>query len=157
MTQALKKEYPALGLQGRQIKTLTLPTFDTPLNDLVLPNAQFVCLLCSDAHGVAERTIIELATQLLDSGLVYLCAWGPKSTYVRNLFEGTALVWNSQVAVLTVDLHEALDDALDYLLDIASPAMNYTTACQTGIILNIGRTDWEKHIQHYLDNRVACL
>ena len=151
MTQVLENEYPAIGLYGRQVRMLTIPAFDTPIGENVLPNSHFVCLLCSDARGVSDRTIIDTATHLLGHGLVYLCTWGPNSTRIRHLFEAAALVWNSHVAVLTVDLHESLDDALDYFLDVASPAIDYAPTCQAGLILNVGMTNWAKHIHQRLD------
>lgn len=150
MTQNRSFEYPPAGMYSRRLVSLTIPEFSALPDQLTLPSPHFVCLLCSDARGVPSRTIIDAATALLDRGLVYLCAWGPDSERVRNLFETAALVWNSHVAVLTVHLYEDLDDAVEYFLDIAFPAMDYAATCQTGLALNIGMPDVANQINRRL-------
>ncbi len=106
MTQQLCIEYPPAGTYGRRLMSMTVPAFSALPDKITLPSPHFVCLLCSDARGVPDRTIIDAATTLLDHGLVYLCAWGPDSERVRTLFEAAALVWNSRVAVLTVHMFQ---------------------------------------------------
>jgi len=151
MTQPRYTEYPPMGTYGRRLVSMTVPAFNALPDEIVLPSPHFVCLLCADARGVSGETIIDAATALLDQGLVYLCAWGPDSERVRHLFESAALVWNSHVAVLTVHLYETLDDALDYVLDIAYPATEYAPTCQTGVILNVGNASWADLIQKRLN------
>lgn len=153
MIQETRVEYAAAGRCDRQIVSVEVPSFDilsSEIADVALPSPHFVGLVCSDARGVSDRAIIDTATALLDQGLVYLCTWGPDCNRVRNLFESTALVWNPRVVLLAVHFYEALDDAVDYVLNVASPSMHYTETCQTSLIVTVGSAAWSKHIRQQL-------
>lgn len=70
--------------------------------------------------------------------------------------ETAAMVWNSQVAVLSVHLYDGLDDALDYFLNVASPAVNYVATCQSGLVLNVGANPWTKVLYERLAEESAA-
>jgi len=150
MIQDARVEYSEVGSHNRQIVSLAIPEFGALPRDIALPSPHFVCLLCSDARGVSDRTIIDAASVLLEQGLVYLCTWGPGCNRVRNLFESAALVWDSKVALLTVHFYEDLDDAMDYVLNVASPSMEYLDTCRTGLIVTVGADDWDRRIEQHL-------
>jgi hypothetical protein len=150
--QELKIEYIRPGSYNRQLFSLALPNLEMPPTDIKLPGPHFVCLLCCNARGITDKTILSAANMLLRNGLVYLCAWGPDCERVRQLFETAALVWNSGMVVLTTHLDDSLDEAVVYFRDIAHPALAYEQTCRTGLAISVADHEWAVQIQQ----RLAC-
>jgi hypothetical protein len=148
--QEWKVEYLGPGPYSKQLFSLWLPGLEMVPPDIKLPSPHFVCLLCCNARGIPDRTIIRAASLLLRNGLVYLCAWGPDCERVRHLFEAAALVWNSEMALLTIHLYDSLDEAVEYFLDIARPALAYEQTCHTGLTISVADYRWAAQIQQRL-------
>jgi hypothetical protein len=48
----------------------------------------FGLLLAADAASVPDEVLIRVAKKVCEKGLGYLCAWGPDSSRVEDIFDG---------------------------------------------------------------------
>ncbi len=142
--------YPPAGAYSRALYTLALPDLATRPATLALPGPHFVSLLCCDARDVPDSQILNAARWLLESGLVYLCTWGPGAERVRHLCDTAALAWNSDAVVLTTHFDGPLDEALGYFLDVAFPASAYAQTCRAGLAITVANEGWAAHIEQSL-------
>jgi hypothetical protein len=54
---------------------------------VVLPSAHTVLLIAADARGVPADMIRRAAEHLLQSGLTFVCVWGPDCERVHDIFD----------------------------------------------------------------------
>ena len=72
---------------GRELYLLGVPSLESLPERLTLATEHFVCLLASDASQLSTKLVFRAAEQLLASGAVYICSWGPGCERVHDLFD----------------------------------------------------------------------
>ncbi len=140
----------------RSVNLLHIRDWNLP-KEVCNHHTQFICMIVGDASEIPEEQISSLAAQLIQSGMVYLCAWGPDCSRVHDLTDlilvDQELESGNEIPVMTTwHIHESLDDALWFALNSACPAEEYETACSSLIILVVNNDAWMTHIGRRLSN-----
>lgn len=136
-------------------KTVFLCTADTldHLPPLIRPSdANFVLFLAVDATSISAEFIRSAAEALLDSGLVYLCVWGPDCERVHDIFDSVIVERNpdeteADVVMTTWHSAESLQDAIWFFLHYAWPAAAYERTCPEWIAAVINSPEWEGKVR----------
>jgi hypothetical protein len=109
---------------------------------LPLSSSHFVCLVAANAHALSDGEVHRLASQLLRSGAVTLCTWGPGCGRVHDLFEDAVLFHEpsqlDETHVTTTPHEEHLEDALCFFLERTWPADAYVDSCRSSLALVLG-------------------
>ena len=141
---------------GREAYLLWLDSLAALPSDLVWPAQRFTCLLLLDANGPASASLSHFAEQLLRSGCVYLCAWGPGCEYVHDIFDDTLVglevhsglhlgsvmtLWHSQ---------ESLAQTVDFFARWAQPDDELKEGCEAAVTIAVARTDWAAEAERLL-------
>jgi hypothetical protein len=114
---------------------------------IVLPSSRFVCLVVWDAVDVEDETITHLAQQLLLSGAVYVCAWGPDCMRVHDLVDAVAVDSseagdNEAVVMTTWHEDESISEAVWFSRRCALPDRTLFDDCGSTLVLVIGSAAW---------------
>ena len=138
-------------LFSRDLFLMSLRSWDDWPSELVLPSPHFCLLIAGDARGVPDKALSRVANAALDGGCVYLCAWGPDCMRVETSFDQECAERESakQTPVVMTVSHreETLDDALEYLTEIAFPNEAFADGCRSAIIAVVGNTGWVQSIR----------
>ena len=119
---------------------------------IVLPTSRFVCLVVWDAANVGDEEIAHLAQQLLHSGAVYVCAWGPDCQRVHHLVDVQAMdsaePGNDEAVVMTTSHEdEPLADAVWFSRMCAFPDPKLADDCGSTLVLVIGSPAWAEEVR----------
>ncbi len=66
------------GFLDRDLFVLDVDTPEQLPERISLSNPRFACLVAWDAREASDEEAADVARKLLDSGAVYICAWGPE-------------------------------------------------------------------------------
>ena len=103
-----------------------------------------------DATHVDQAGVTALANKLLDQGMVYLCAWGPGSSRVHDIFDDVEIERDvsTDAAFLMTTWHEGedLDDALWFAVVSAIPAEDYIETCRAVLAIVIDQPEWRERV-----------
>ena len=84
--------------------------------------------------------IAEVARQLIDKGLKYICCWGPESTVGHHGFDRGNIEWEeenkTELHVMSTSHEEPLADAVWFCLYCATPDDESWENCST-VIVNV--------------------
>lgn len=115
----------------------------------------FGLFLAWDASAVPDETVLTIARRTVEQGLAYLCTWGPDCLRVHDLFD-TVMVekdpkpTGESVIMSTWHSDEPLDEALWYFMYSALPADDYSSTCQSWVVVAVDHTEWAAHIRRRL-------
>jgi hypothetical protein len=117
----------------------------------------FGLLIVTDASGLADETLFDLAKTLISKGLVYLCTWGADCERVHDRFDDAELAktldagdpptQNDCSFMSTWHSNESLSEALWFFLHAAFAAQGYEQTCEDWIIAVIGNKEWESAVR----------
>ena len=142
--------------------------FDRPvtileISDWVFPEnlrnccPHYICFIVGDASKTADQQIYSFIEQLLQKGMVYMCAWGPDCERVHDIADSVIiekeLECDVQNTIMTTwHSNESLDEALWSALFTTWPAKAFETTCNSATIIIINNDAWLKHIWQRLSN-----
>jgi hypothetical protein len=119
-------------------------------DELNAPRPHFVVLLAMDATHVDAASVTALAKKLLDQGMVYLCAWGPGSSRVHDIFDDVEIEReaSTDAAFLMTTWHEGedLDDTLWFAVVSAVPAEDYIETCRAVLAIVVDQPEWKERV-----------
>lgn len=98
------------------------------------------CLLFAAEHVV---DVSRLARAAIDGGLAFACAWGPGCAMIEEAFD-EAIVSDGReetsddVIMTTSHVDESLDEALEFFLDVVTPAPARVATCGAWVVFPIG-------------------
>ena len=120
-------------------------------NFFEIPSPHFVALLAFDARSVNSAAIEKLARNLLKSGCVYFCAWGPDCERVHDLFDSQCDK-ATPLIMTTWHTNDSLDDVVWQFTNCSWPADEYWDSSRSGLALTVGSAEWEHHIHRRLSD-----
>ena len=128
-------------VSGRELYSLHLETADG-LSQLNLSSPKFVAFLAWDSSHATIEAISQVAEKLLNSGCVYLCAWGNGCERVHDIMD-VVLVGpdpSDDVAPVMTTWHQddSLDEALWFFLNSTWPDDQYFDDCRSAIAITVG-------------------
>jgi len=95
---------------------------------IVMPTPRWVCLVAWDFSQAAEDAQRGLARALLESGAVYICAWGPGCSHFHDVVDLEIMRVSQDLKapciMTTWHADETIEDALWYFLVCAVPETN---------------------------------
>jgi hypothetical protein len=111
-----------------------------------------VCLIAWDATAATVDDIALVARRLLDSGAVYVCAWGPDCERVHDIVDEEHVGSNpsediDRVALPTWHDDGPLAEAILFLLSAACPHELYAAGCDSTVGLVIGSSEWTAEVR----------
>jgi hypothetical protein len=122
------------------------------LGEAITPTSpHFGLFLALDALSLDVERIRRVAQELLQKGLVFLCAWGPDCERVHDIFDEIAIEMDPKqdkaVVMTTWHSDESLQEAAWFFINSAFLDEAYARTCQNWIFAAIGHSDWEKVIR----------
>ena len=156
---AMMKQFPSpegqrARLAGAAPHPVDLPTL---LQDL---RPGFVLFIASSASDASRAEWEQVATTLLQKGLVYLVAWGPGCRDVEDHFDSAyvnavnaeppLVVPQNSVVMTTSHADESLEAALWYAVHAAWPDDAYAENSHSTVMVAIGNEEWHQRIETYL-------
>jgi hypothetical protein len=117
-----------------------------------LPYPRFVLLLAY-AHRDVPPHLAQALGKLLDTGCVYLCAWGPGCEYVHDIMDDVVLDRElkggpEQTIVTTWHADEPLQEAIDFALRHAEPADALAQGCDAIVLAAVGDSQWAQALRN---------
>ena len=115
----------------------------TSLRAFRAPSPHFVCLLVWDSQEESVATVSHVVEQVLESGCVYVCAWGRGCERVHDIFDET-LVGNDpdpaddSIVMTTWHADESLEDALWFFLRCTVPQERFEPSCRSSVVILFG-------------------
>ena len=147
-------------LPDRPTKTVFLTACDSisELPHKIGPTSRyFGLLLAADTRGVDPSFIDDIAAQLLEAGLVYLCAWGPDCEHLHDIFDEADLARELDgkassngcdgVVMTTWHKDESLKEALQFFVQSAFATEAYASECRDWVIATICNPEWESEVR----------
>jgi hypothetical protein len=133
--------------QLADIKTLNLPT-----------GRHFGLFLACDAARISDEVMDDIAGFLLDTGLVYIYAYGQDSDRLLVRFDAETVRRNpeetSENVILTTGLRWAsVDAALYSFLLIGFPASAYEKTCAFEVVICVGMAKQARRVRVILANQ----
>ena len=113
---------------------------------------RFVCLVAMDATSISKNELAALARKLLDSGAVYICAWGPGCNAVHLTVDveyigPTPPATMDKVVMTTSHQDEPLEEAIWFALNCAWPDEAYCEGCDSMLGLVVGNSAWSGELR----------
>lgn len=131
---------------SRDLFLTSLRSWDDWPGQLQLPSQHFCLLVVGDARGVSDEPLGRFAIIVLDRGCVYVCAWGPDCERVEASFDREwahrASATDPPVVLTVSHPDEALDEALDFITEVAWPNDAFAATCRSGLVVVVGNPDW---------------
>ena len=131
---------PATGLE---VYWLAIPSPEALPDSLSLFSAKFTCFLAWDAAEDSSAVTSAMMRKLLRLGCVYLSCWGQGCERRHDIMdevligEGNA-EWQDHGIATTWHAEDSLAEALDFFLDLASPAECNQEQCGSALALVVG-------------------
>ena len=115
-------------------------------------SARYCLLLAMDARSIEAGTLIQIASTLAGSGLVYFCAWGPDCERVHDLFdegsmEADLALAGDDVLMTTSHAEESLGEALWFFVHSTFPTDGLKEGCSDWIVACVGNKEWSNEIR----------
>ncbi len=144
-------------VNGRRLCVLDLPSITKLPRTLALPSPRFVCLIACDAGTLTPETLDNLARCLVDSGAVYVCAWGPHCERIEDAVDSLDVELHlrdesDRVIMTTSHAGEPLREAIRFALTDARPAADYDEGCEATLGLIIGNESWSTEVHNAFSN-----
>lgn len=124
------------------------PVYIAEINSLIevmnleIPTKYFTLFLATNYANMDNDQMAELAKQLIDKGLRYVCCWGPQSTLGDTAFDMGNLLWEEQndinLHVMTTWHDEPLADAVWFWLYNGTPDDEFWSQC-SAIAINVSK------------------
>ena len=136
---------------GREVLIGFFPAWSDVLR-LDLQRGAFVLFVVEDLPASATRSpLSEAAHHLLDTGAVYVCAWGPRCRAIEDVFDWAAIDRDPDgrrpIIMTTSHAEESLEEAFDFAISFAQPADEYAESCRRVIGIFIGNVT-RYHVIH---------
>lgn len=117
---------------------------------LSLPSAYSTLLIAADYSLISDSDFIDLAYHLIDSGVVYFCAWGTECERAHDLFDQAfvqrELESKIDYHIMTTWHHdEPLEEAIWFILFCAMVEDSHWDNCTTNII-TVDNRNWRKEV-----------
>jgi hypothetical protein len=138
----------------RQLEIAARTVYFMPLTELSdwparieLSSRHFGVLLICDGRSIPNSTVFEVARRMVDQGLAYLCAWGPDSERIHDLFDEEIVGDASEPigddsVVMTTWHDESMKEAVWYALYLSAGAGKYEQTCRSWVIVPIANQAW---------------
>ena len=116
-----------------------------------LPSPGYTLLLAYDAENTASH-LGEALAEILRSGCVYLCAWGPGCEHVHDTMDDVALeqeLAGHPEGLITTTWHatESLEDTAKFALEWANPDDTLVEGCSAVVLAAVGNHEWTIPLQ----------
>ena len=147
---------------GRQLYGMALSSLES--NDVPslvsCGHRHFVALLALDASHLSVDTLSRFLTVLLESGAVYVCAWGSDCERVHDITDEIEVGDNPPLTerehvMTTWHENESLAEAVSFALDSAWPSEQFVPSCTALVVISCGPEAWEHEIMKQLQERVS--
>ena len=121
--------------------------------ELSLPSPRFACLIAWDSRDASVDEVASIAQTLLDSGAVYVCAWGPDCERVHDIVDEIEVGLNSptvvdRVVMTTWHSDEPLAEAIWFVLMNSFPDEGYEDGCGSTVGIAIGSPMWAEELRN---------
>ena len=129
-----------------------LPNIESVASQLHRLSGPFVLLLALDASSLTAREITASARDLINSGLAYLCVWGPDSEQVHDLVDQEIRrqidQHDDKISDIMTTWHgdEPLSEAVWYFRNCAWPAETIAPHCKNWVAVDIDNPEWINQI-----------
>lgn len=119
---------------------------------IALSSSRFVCLIAWDASQSSVEDMVRVARKVLDSGAVYVSAWGSGCERVHDIFDEVVVESglsedDDSVVMTTWHDDEPLSEAIWFVLRNTWPAAGYQEGCDATLGLSIGSPTSAKEIR----------
>jgi hypothetical protein len=136
----------------RDLFALALPSPEALPERVRLSSPRFICLVAWDATGVSAQRIGVFARKLLDSGAVYVCAWGPDCKRVHDIIDEEEVGPNppeevDRLVMTTWHDDEPLTEAIWFALNSSCPDEGYLEGSDSVLGVAIGSAAWFAEIR----------
>jgi hypothetical protein len=133
----------------RRVYACDCPTFEAIVPRISVKSPRFVLLVAADVGTLAE--INATLTRLLDSGCVYLCAWGPGCEILHDAMDDVVvdqeLAGAPESTVMTTwHSRETLAEAVEFALLWAVPDAALAEGCDSVVLASVGNATWAGEI-----------
>jgi hypothetical protein len=101
-----------------------------------------------DATSAAAASLYQFAEQLLRTGCVYVCSWGPGCEYVHDIFDETVVELEVdaglQLGTVMTTWHNdmPLTEAIDFFASWAKPDDELREGCNSAVAVAVAHLDW---------------
>lgn len=125
-------------------------------------NSKYFTLFIANSEEVIIEEYSKKAKKLIESGLIYLCAWGEECEKIHDIFDEENVIMeinqeietdNDNVIMTTWHQDESLKEALYFFLMDTSPTEKYYSECKTSLVVIIGNPIEAVNIKTYLENQ----
>jgi hypothetical protein len=118
----------------------------------------FGCAVAWDAQNEPVEAIAAFSRQLIDAGCAFVGFWGPGCERAHDIFDEEEVGDGSGPAdtpVVMTTWHEkgSWPEALDFLMDLGTPAKGVTKQCNDLVVLSFGSTDWAAQAELHVARR----
>ena len=125
------------------------------IENLIFPTKYFILFLAADFTSFDDNKIIEIAQKLINSGLGWVCTFGPECSKAHDLFDLANIFWEEKTGnefqvMSTWHENEPIEEALWFCLFNAILEVP-ENECST-IILSINNDLWQNTINTCLSN-----
>ena len=125
-----------------------------------LPSPQFIVFVACDATNIDDEYLQAFARSALNSGAVYLCAWGPDCQRIENAFDHLVETGQAGPSNLLTTSHskETLESAMWFAMSCAWPPKALPSGgfserdelCDSVVFLSVNGGDWDAVIHQGL-------
>jgi len=148
------------GPLNRELLVLDAATVADATEAVPPATGHFAVFLAWDALSASTDAISELAVELHNRGLAYLCAWGPGCERVHDIFDEVEVQLEASrpadsVVMTTWHAEDTIEDALWFFLYNSFPDPAYQDSCSRGVALAIGNSEWANRIARYVNDLKA--
>src|SRR5215471_3164812 len=115
-----------LNVTDRTYRVGTTSDFESVPAQLNKLSGKFILLIAVDGTKLTDDQVINVAQNLINLGLCYLCVWGPDCERIHDLFDQVIVQLNPHESCRTVIMttwhDEPLSEAVWYFRNCAWPA-----------------------------------
>jgi len=139
-------EHPQDPTTGRYLIAVHVSSV-TELGQLpATPSKHFVLFVAADGDPLPRHALVAAARSAVDSGAVYVCAWGSACHEVELAFDLVAVerdqtIADAGVIMTTCHERETLESALWFALNTAWPDETYEATCNTLVAVAVANSD----------------
>lgn len=136
--------------------------------DFRIPSKRFRLFVAADVTLLKVGEISGFAHDALKSGMVYFCAWGADCERFHDIVDETAVEDSlgegrfvgsqpNDIIMTTWHADEALEDALDFFIDLAHPTEGFAGGSESWVALVINNSEWADLIRRKFASRAKSL
>ena len=126
------------------------------VGSVTFPTHYFTLLLCADFESCTVEDLSSLAKDLMETGNLYFCAWGPGCEKAHDIYDETFVLREiergERLHVMTTwHENDSLADALWFLLYNAMVDDDQWEECST-VVITVGNEEWRDEVANSLSD-----